>query len=240
MADRDDRARRGPAYSSSGLSVTPYSCFASAGLPRLSWIERVDAELTQLGQDVGHLAVAQVVAVFLERQPEDADARALHRECPALISIFTSALRHVGADVVVDAAAGEDDLGLVAELLRLHRQVVRVDADAVAADQAGAELEEVPLRAGRLQHVGGADAHALEDDRQLVHQRDVEIALGVLDDLGRLGDLDRLRAVHARVDDRAVRVGDPLRASRRPRRRRPSTMRSSVCSLSPGLMRSGE
>ncbi len=67
-------------YSSSWFSVTPYSCLASAGLPRLSWISGVDAERAQLGQDVGHLAVAQIVAVFLERQTEHADARALHRE----------------------------------------------------------------------------------------------------------------------------------------------------------------
>jgi len=42
--------------------------------------ERVDAELAQLREDVGHLAVAQVVAVFLERQAQDTDARPLHLE----------------------------------------------------------------------------------------------------------------------------------------------------------------
>ena len=109
---------------------------------------------------------------------------------------------------------GEDHLGLVAELLRLHRQVVGIDADAVTADEAGPELEEVPLRAGGLEHVGGADAHAIEDDRQLVHQRDVEIALRVLDDLRGLGDLDRRRAVHAGVDDGAVGVGDAVERRR--------------------------
>ena len=60
----------------------------------------------------------------------------------------------------------------------------------------------------------GADAHAIEDDRELVHQRDVEIALRVLDDLRGLGDLDRRRAVDAGVDDRAVRVGDALERRR--------------------------
>src|SRR5215831_12832358 len=156
--------------------------------------QRLDPELAQLGEDIGHLAVAQIVAVFLERQPQHADAGALHLEA-LTDQHLDQPLRHVRPDVVVDAAARENDLRLIAELLRLHRQVIRVDADAVAAHQAGPELEEVPLRAGRLQHVGGADVHALEDDRQLVHQRDVQIALRVLDDLGRLGDLDRRRAV---------------------------------------------
>ena len=42
------------------------------------------------------------------------------------------------ADVVVDAAAGKDDLGVIAGLLRAKGQVVGIDADAVAADQARA------------------------------------------------------------------------------------------------------
>ena len=79
---------------------------------------------------------------------------------------------------------------MVADLLRLVGQVVRIDADAVAADQAGAERQEVPLGAGRLQHFQGVDAELVEQDRQVVDQGDVEVALGVLDHLGRFGDLD--------------------------------------------------
>ena len=48
------------------------------------------------------------------------------------------------------------------------------------------------------------DAKLVEDERQLVHERDVEIALGVLDDLGRLGDLDRRGPEHARLHDPAI------------------------------------
>ena len=40
------------------------------------------------------------------------------------------------------------------------------------------------------QHFARVDADAVEDDRQLVHQRDVEVALRVLDHLRRLGHLD--------------------------------------------------
>jgi GDP-L-fucose synthase len=43
----------------------------------------------------------------------------------------------VGAHAVVDAPAGQDHLGVVADLLRLVGQVVRVHADAVAAHQPG-------------------------------------------------------------------------------------------------------
>jgi len=49
--------------------------------------------------------------------------------------------------------SGEDDLWVVAELFGFGGEVVGVDADAVAADEAGREAQEVPFGAG-----GGDDA----------------------------------------------------------------------------------
>ncbi|MCY1559918.1 hypothetical protein D9M68_970020 [compost metagenome] len=72
------------------------------------------------------------------------------------------------AHAVVDAAPGQDHVRVVADLLGLVGQVIRVHADAMAADQAGAEGQEVPLGAGSFQHLVGVDAQAVEDQRQLV------------------------------------------------------------------------
>ena len=83
-----------------------------------------------------------------------------------------------------------DDLRVIADGDGLVGEVVGVDADAVPADQAGAEGQEVPLAAGGLQDLQGVDAELAEDHRQFVHQGDVEVALGVLDHLGGLGDAD--------------------------------------------------
>ena len=69
------------------------------------------------------------------------------------------------------------------------------------------ELEEVPLGAGRIEDVFGANALFVEDDREFVHQRDVEIALGVFDDLRGLGDHDVWCAMHTDLDDGGVGVG---------------------------------
>jgi hypothetical protein len=99
---------------------------------------------------------------------------------------------------------------VVADLLGLVGQVVRVHADAVAAHQAGAERQEVPLGAGGLQHLLGVDAEAVEDQRQLVDQRDVHVALGVLDDLGGLRHADARGLVRAGGDDLPVQRIDPL------------------------------
>ena len=74
----------------------------------------------------------------------------------------------------------------------------------MAADQAGAEGQEVPFAAGGLQHFQGVDAQLAEDQRQFVHQGDVEVALGVLDDLGGLGDADAAGKVSPGGDGLAV------------------------------------
>src|SRR5690606_17255336 len=94
--------------------------------------------------------------------------------------------------------------------LRLGGQVIRVDADAVAAHQAGGELEEVPLGSRGIQDFRGADADQVADLRHLVHQRDVDVALRVLQHLRGLGHLDGGGAVHAGVDDFLVDAGDDL------------------------------
>jgi hypothetical protein len=74
----------------------------------------------------------------------------------------------------------------------------------VAADQAGAKREEVPFAAGGFEDLKGVDAELVEQQGQLVHERDVEVALGVLDDLGGFGDADATGRVGAGGDDLAV------------------------------------
>ena len=84
----------------------------------------------------------------------------------------------------------------------------------MATHEAGLELQEVPLRSCCRQDVDRADAHAIEHQRELVHERDVEVALRVLDDLRGLRDLDRRRAMNARIDDCAVRIRNALQGLR--------------------------
>ena len=99
-------------------------------------------------------------------------------------------------------------LGMIADILRLVGEVVGIDADAVATDQTGTKGQKVPLGARRLQHFLGVDAEAMEDQGQLVDQRDVQIALGVLDHLGRLGHPDRTGPAGAGTDDRSIKPVD--------------------------------
>jgi hypothetical protein len=83
------------------------------------------------------------------------------------------------------------------------------------ADETRAEGQEIPLGSGRAQHFHRVDAEAVEDDRELVHQGDIEVALRVLDHFRRFRDLDRGRLVHARRDDAAVDLRNALERLRR-------------------------
>ena len=52
---------------------------------------------------------------------------------------------------------------MVAKALGLVGEVVGVHADAVAADQAWAVLEKVPLGSGGFEHVAGVDSEAVKN-----------------------------------------------------------------------------
>jgi hypothetical protein len=166
-----------------------------------------DAARRKLPDDVGDLRVARVRHVLLERHAEH---RRRRRGGAAAEQRADAFQRHALADAVVDAAAGEDHLGVVAGLLGAVREIIRIDADAVAADQARHERQEIPLGARRGEHVAGVDAEHVADRRQLVHEGDVEIALRVLDHFRRFRHFNRRRAVHAGLDHRAVDLGDQI------------------------------
>ncbi len=104
---------------------------------------------------------------------------------------------------------------VVAQLLGLVGEVVRIDADAVPADEPRAEWQEVPLGAGSNQDLFGVDVHALENHREFVHERDIDVALRVLDDLGRLGHLDARGLVRPCRDDRPIEFVDKIGYFRR-------------------------
>ena len=74
------------------------------------------------------------------------------------------------------------------------------------------EGQEVPFGAGGVQHVARIDAQPIADQGDLVDQGDVDVALGVFQHLGELGDADRGGAMGAGADHAAVgRVDDVQR-----------------------------
>ena len=93
---------------------------------------------------------------------------------------------------------------MVIELFRSGGEIERVNTDTVTAHQPRREGQEIPLRSRCGQHISGANAHPVKDQRNLVHQRDIEVALGVFDHFGGFSDLDVRRFMQANIYNRAV------------------------------------
>ena len=172
--------------------------------------QHVHAVIPELAHHIHHAGIAQVRHVFLKGKAQNAHPRAAD-DPSAFDHPLDRAFGHVFAHIVVDPAPCQDHFRMKAQFLGLEGQVIGIHADAVAAHQAGPEGQEVPFAARRFQHLQGIDAQALENDGQFVHQGDVQVALGVLDDLGRLGHLDAGGAVDARPDHRAVDLRQQVR-----------------------------
>ena len=168
--------------------------------------------------DVHDLGVADVRAVLLEGDSEDENLRVLYHHA-LLVHALDGLVRHVGAHAVVEPAGIGHHAGEHTVHLRFLDEVIRVHGDAVAAHEAGTELDEVPLGGGRFDDVMGVEAHGVENLGELVHESDVHVALRVLDDLGRFRDLDGRGLVRAArengVIDTVHEVGDFRRGTGR-------------------------
>lgn len=114
------------------------------------------------------------------------------------------------AHVVVDAPAGIDNLRMIAQAFGFMGEVVRIHSDAMTSHQTWFKVQEVPLGAGSLQHFVCVNAHAREDERQLIDKSDVDIALCVFNDLGSFGYLDGRSLVRAGFDDTPVEGIHPV------------------------------
>src|SRR5262245_4019798 len=164
----------------------------------------VDAVGFQLLNHVDHPRIPDIGTIFLEGESQHVDAGALDLRSAA-DHVLDGLLGDELAHAVVDAPPGQNHLRVIAEHVGLVGQVVRVDADAVSTDQARPERQEIPLAASGLQHFERVDTDPVEQDGELIHQRDVEIALGGLDDLGGFGHLDARDPEYASGDDALVK-----------------------------------
>ena len=148
--------------------------------------------------DVHDLGVPDVRAIFLEGDAQDEDLRTFYQHA-FLVHALDGLVRHVGAHAVIQPAGVAHHARKDTVHLRLLDKVVGIHADAVAAHKTRAQFDEVPLGCRRLDHVVRVDVHRIEDLRQLVHEGNVDIPLGILDDLGSLRHLDGrslMRPVH--------------------------------------------
>ena len=79
------------------------------------------------------------------------------------------------------------------------------------ANKTRREFQEVPFRPRRFKHIAGINAGPIKDQRQFIHQRNVQITLGVFNHLGGLGGLDGWRLVDACRDNAAIDISDDIK-----------------------------
>src|SRR5215472_5136947 len=113
----------------------------------------------QLIDDVGDSGISRIGNIFLKTDAENGDCRCA---VLALEQAPDAFVRDALAHAVVDLAPGQDDLRLIAGLLGPIRQIIRVDANAVTADQPRREFLEIPFRGGRCEHVTSINTDAFE------------------------------------------------------------------------------
>src|ERR1700683_4157308 len=182
-------------------------------MPRLRgidpWIIDVDSSAVglQFMNDIHHFRIADIRAIFLECQTQHQHTRTTD------MNAFVGHEPHefgcnVRSHVVIEAPTSQNHLGVVTDFSRLVRQIVRVDTNAMTADQAWSKRQKIPFRACGLQHLFRVYAEPLEYECQFVDQGDVKVALRVFDDLGGFGDSDAVRLVRTGAYDRAVELID--------------------------------
>ena len=175
--------------------------------------EYFDTIANQFLDDIRHAGISDISTVLFEGQTQH-----IHRGAPDRAATLGHELHRLFGDelphAIVDMPSRKDHLRLITDHFRLMRKVIGVDADAVAPYEPGPEFEEIPFRAGCFQRLGCVDAQTIENDRQLVHERNVEVALGVLDDLRRLRDFDAGCAVDAQFHYCTVERSDAFEGFR--------------------------
>src|SRR5690625_460824 len=149
------------------------------------WIKYVYRRVVtfELLDNIHNTCIAEVGTVFLECEPKYQDPSINWVE-PALQHEPDCLVGDIGPHSIICAPSGQYHVRMMANLLRLIGQVIRIYANAVSAYQPWPEREKVPFSPGSLQYFECIDVQLIEKNGQVVYQCDVEVPLSVLDDFG--------------------------------------------------------
>src|SRR5262245_32519167 len=101
---------------------------------------------------------------------------------------------------------------MVSHGLSLMGQIIRIDSNTMASHQPWRKFQKVPFRPGGFEYSLCIDAETMEDERQFIHQCNIEIALGILNNLGCFCDLDARSFMDAGLYDQSICGGDDLQS----------------------------
>ena len=179
-------------------------------------IRDLRARLLQQLDDLLRRRLAHVVDVGLIRDAEHEEPRAFERLLRTVVQRLRDQRAAEVRHVRVHLPCQLDELRVEVVLPRLPRQVEGIDRDAVPAEAwARLEAHEAErLRLRRLDDLPDVEIHPFAELRELVHERDVDRAEDVLEQLGQLRRL-RGRDRDDGLDGAAVQLGRALGAGGR-------------------------
>ena len=153
-------------------------------------VAQVGAEAAEQFHDLQRGRFAHVADAAFVGHADQRDLGPVDRFAGVVEGAF-DALDAVVGHLLVDLARQLDELRAHVELAGPPRQIERIHRQAVPAHpRPRLEAHEpVRLRRGRIDDLPDVDAHPVGQDRQLVHQRDVDRAEDVLQQLRHLRDL---------------------------------------------------
>jgi hypothetical protein len=111
-------------------------------------------------------------------------------------------LRNTFGQVVIDAPTGQNYFRVITVTLGLKRKVKGIDSNAMPADQAGLEVQEIPFGSRGTKNILRIYPKSIEYSGEFIDKTDVDVPLAILDDLGRLCNFDRGRLVDAGFPNR--------------------------------------
>ena len=162
--------------------------------------------LQQLIDNVHHFGVAQVGAVFLKCQTQYSNLSATH-PVAVLHQSLDRLLSHKLSHVIICLTPSQNNLRMVANRLCLIRQIVGVDTNTVASDQAGPEREKIPFAACCFQNIKRINTQPVKNHRQFIHKRNIKISLRIFNNLGGFSNFNSGRPMSARRHYPAIESG---------------------------------
>ena len=127
----------------------------------------VVTERLQLPHEIHDFGVTDIRTVLFERDSENQEPRPVGAQT-LLQHRLDDIPSNIRGHAVIYAPAGENHFRVKAHLLRLVRQIVGIDTDAVTADEPWSVVMEIPLSLCCLEHFAHLYAEAPEQQCEFV------------------------------------------------------------------------
>ena len=139
----------------------------------------ITTEVLQLLHNVHYFCVAAVWAVLLEGYTQYKYIGVVD-----LVILLNHQFQYLVCDKlsdrVVHRTTRQNHLWVITQWFRFVCQIVWIHRDTVSTHQTWTILQEVPFATCGFNHIVGINTHAVANQCQLIHKRDIHVALAIL------------------------------------------------------------